>query len=887
MERINPNFNQKIKLKIYFDRSVRALRIGSFCLCVSLFTFTETCLAAERVDEVKPLVTSCCSGGRCKTVAAAQSAERELAEVLQEKGPSLHTTVDVESVYATPALHAESSQKMIFKIGGMCCPTEADILKGVLHPLLNKEDREAYINFDLVNSKLIVESKNGNLPTKEEIIKAVTSTGMDATLWNEHVKQAQEGKKTFWEKYGRYALNLTSAASLATGLVIHAINNGANAAFGGGVGEDKAYYSEHPPIASMVFYSTAMVAASWYILPKALRAIKRLRPDTNVLMTSATVGAIAMNSWFEGATSMYLFSAAELLENWNMQRTRKAIRVLMELAPSTAQVVNADCIKEQLVENIPIGTTIIVRPGEKIPLDSVLILGSTFVNQAPITGESMPIQKEPGDKLFAGTINEDSVIQCRVTKAASDSTLASIIRKVEEAQSRRAKSDQWIERFSQYYVPAMMSTSLMVAIIPPLATNSPWYPWIYKGLQLLVVSCPCSLTISTPVSIVAGIAAAARAGILIKGGVYLENAAHIEAFAMDKTGTITTGSPIVQNIIPLSGYDTKRLLWVASALESHSDHPLARAIQRKAKEDGITVQPAESFQLFKGKGGQGYIGGELFWAGSHRFLHEKVGDNESPAVHKKIKELEAAGHSIVAIGTEQVTCGLISIADTIRRESKQAIQDLKRANLNGIVMLTGDNEGAARAIATSVGIDEYYAELLPEDKVHQIEVLMEKYKRVAMVGDGINDAPAMAVSSLGIAMGAAGSDAAIETADIALMSDDLGKLAWLVKHSRNTLKIIKQNVALSLLVKGAFSVAVFTNKTTLWMAVLADMGTSLGVVSNGLRLLNSNDKTASQRQSILAAERTSAPALAQEEVDPLLPLSRAIAHKDSTYGSTE
>lgn len=751
------------------------------------------------------------------------------------------------------SLSIRNLQKFVFKIEGLCCATEIEHLRGALNPLLS---RNANLTFDLINSKLTLESTYDNLPTQNEIMRAVATTGMKATLWTDHLRQNQENR-TFWQRYGHITMNITSAASLVAGLSFQAARDGAVAAFGGGIEEgERTERADYPPVATMVFYSTSIVAGAWFIAPKAARAVRRLRPDINILMVAATGGAIGINHWFEAASSMYLFSGAELLESWNMGRARKAIHALMELTPPTAQVINEDGITtEQLIEQISVGTLITVRPGEKIPMDSVLLLGSTSVNQAPITGESMPVQKEEGDTLFAGTINGDSVIQCRVTKAASDSTLASIIRKVEEAQSKRAKSDQFIERFSLYYVPFMMVASVMVCIVPPLATGASWYPWIYKGLELLVISCPCSLVISTPVSIVAGLTAAARSGILIKGGVYLEKAAYIKAFAMDKTGTLTTGEPTVRDIIPLNGYDTEALLKLANALEIHSDHPLARAIQRQAQADGIISQPAEDFQIFKGKGAEGHVDGELFWIGSHRFLHEKVGNNEPTAVHERIQELEAAGHSIVVIGRGQEICGLVSIADTPRPESRSAIQALKRAGIERVVMLTGDNQGAANTIASSVGVDEYHAELLPDDKVRQVESLVARYRNVAMVGDGINDAPAMAASSLGIAMGAAGSDAAIETADIALMSDDLEKLAWLVNHSHRTINIIKQNVVFSLAVKAAFVGLTFANKSTLWMAILADMGASFIVVSNGLRLLNNR-----------AADRAQKKAIAQETI---------------------
>lgn len=821
-------------------------------------------------------------GGDCKTGCQEKRSQPALTSSIPPSSIPLRN-VEVKSRKENeeiieidrPAI-IENPQKLIFKVEGMCCATEVENLKSVLNPLLRGR-KDTTLTFDLINAKLTLQSKYNNLPSRDEVIKSVATTGMKATLWADHVKQE---KKTFWQKYGHITTNVVSFTSLVAGFIIHALRDGISTAFGGGVGNQEAERPDYPPVSTMVLYSTAIVAGSWFILPKAVRAVRRLNPDTNLLMTAATAGAVGMNKWFEAAASMYLFSAAELLESWNMNRARKAIRALMELAPSTAQVVHeGGIIKEQLVEQIPVGTIISVRPGEKIPMDSILLLGSTSVNQAPITGESMPVQKEVGDALFAGTINGDSVIQCRVIKAASDSTLASIIRKVEEAQSRRARSDQWIEKFSRYYVPSMMAASAVVSIIPPLATGASWYPWVYKGLELLVISCPCSLVISTPVSIVAGLTEAARSGVLIKGGIFLEMPANLKAFAMDKTGTLTTGEPAVQDIIPLNGYNTEALLKLATALEVHSDHPLARAIQRKAKADGIISKPAEQFQVFKGKGAEGYIDGKLFWIGSHRFLHEKVGSNEPADVHEKIQKLESAGHSIVAIGHDQQICGLISIADAIRPESRSAIQAMKKAGIERVVMLTGDNQGAAKTIAESIGIDEYRAELLPEDKVKQVEALVARYKQVAMVGDGINDAPAMAASNLGIAMGAAGSDAAIETADIALMSDDLGKLAWLVDHSRRTLNIIKQNVVFSLAVKSAFVGLTFANKSTLWMAMLSDMGATFIVVSNALRLLNNRNESGREARipNQLTATRIQSPSSAAASSPMLLQFTRAQA----------
>lgn len=715
-----------------------------------------------------------------------------------------------------------------FKIYGMDCVEEVTILKRELTTFVDGDNNN--ITFDLLNGKITLQSKN-NLLDEDEIIKTITKTGMKAVLWNNYVQQMSQ-EKTFWHKYGHVVMVIISALGLCLGFIFHVVKHSLADAFISGEAIGHVF-----PVISIIFYIIAIIAGGWFIFPKALYAAKKLQPDMNLLMVIAVIGAAVINQWFEAATVAFLFSGALLLESLCVKRTRRAIRALMQLTPAIARVIDNDIIKEQPVKDIPINTVIAVRPGEQIPMDSVLISGSTSVNQAPITGESMLIRKNIGDELFAGTINGDHAIQCRVTKAANDSTLAHIIRMVEEAQSRRAKSEQWVEKFAHYYTPLMMIFAILIATVAPLLFNGSWYHWIYEGLVILVVACPCALVISTPISIVAGLNTAARSGVLIKGGIYLEAPAHIKVVAIDKTGTLTRGEPTVQKIIPINNHSEEDLLRRAASLEAHSDHPLAKAIRQRAATDGIVYNAAEHFQVFKGKGAEGYIDGKLFWIGSHRFLHEKVGDAEPKALHEKSIQLEDAGHSIVAIGHDAHICGIISIADAPRSGSKDAMQALKQLNINKIIMLTGDNDGTAKAIANDVGIDDYISELLPEDKVKQIELLVTKYQNVAMIGDGINDAPALAASSLGIAMGAIGSDAAIETADIALMSDDLGKLAWLIKHSRQTLKIIKQNITFALGVKALFIILTIMGVANLWMAVAADMGASFVVIFNGLRLL--------------------------------------------------
>lgn len=484
---------------------------------------------------------------------------------------------------------------------------------------------------------------------------------------------------------------------------------------------------------------------------------------------------------------------------------------------------------------MPLGATVIVRPGERIPLDGEVTKGESTVNQAPITGESMPVAKTTGDEVYAGTINQEGALEVRSTKASADTTLARIIHMVESAQSRRARSEQWVDRFAVYYTPFMMFVAIAIAVVPPLAFAASWAEWVYRGLVILVIACPCALVISTPVSIVSALTASARAGVLIKGGVYLEAAGRLKALALDKTGTLTQGRPEVQRIVPLNGHTEQDILERAAGLEANSEHPLARAIVRKARDADIQPAAAEGFQAIRGKGAEATIGGRAFWIGSHRFMHEK--GQETDEVHSRAMELEDAGHTVIAIGNETHVCGLVSIADSLRDGVPQVVDAIRRAGVKTVVMLTGDNEGTARAIAAEAGLDEFRCELLPEDKVEAVGRLVREHKHVAMVGDGINDAPAMAAATFGIAMGAMGTDAALETADVALMSDDLSKLPWLIRHSRRTLSIIKQNISFALGLKLLFIVLTLLGLASLWMAIAADTGATLLVVFNSLRLL--------------------------------------------------
>jgi Cd2+/Zn2+-exporting ATPase len=476
-----------------------------------------------------------------------------------------------------------------------------------------------------------------------------------------------------------------------------------------------------------------------------------------------------------------------------------------------------------------------VRPGERIPLDGRVLAGRSEVNQAPITGESALVAKAPGDEVFGGTVNGDGALEVETTKLAEDTVLAHVIRLVEEAQSRRAPSEQWVDSFARWYTPLVLAVASLVLLVPPLVFAADWGEWIYRALVLLVIACPCALVISTPVSVVAALAAAARQGVLIKGGLYVELPARLRAIALDKTGTLTWGRPAVVEVVPLSGHDDGELLARAAALEARSEHPLARAILAHAKERGVDVRPAADFEILQGRGATGRIDGKPYWLGSHRLLEER--GQETADVHQRLEEMSNAGQTAVVVGTGDHVCGLIAVADEVRPESRAAVEALKRAGIVSVVMLTGDNRGTAEAVAAVTGVDEVRAELLPAEKVAAIDELLARHRTVAMIGDGVNDAPAMARATLSIAMGAAGSDAAIEAADVALMADDLAKLPWLIHHSRRALRVIRQNIVFSLAVKAVFVALTFAGAASLWAAIAADMGASLLVIANGLRLL--------------------------------------------------
>lgn len=717
------------------------------------------------------------------------------------------------------------NRRIDYRVQGMCCAEEVGILRrevGGKPGVINME-------FDVLNARMTVEF-DSEILSSDQIAQTVDKSGMQAIPWE---RRRLEQKGNFWERHSRLALTAVSGVFLLAAFLTHwAFQGNLFDAISGGHGGSHAL----PPTVMLLYFLSALSGA-WYVFPKALLALRRLRPDMNFLMVTAVIGAFVIGEWFEAATVAFLFALSLLLEHWSVERARNSIGSLLDLAPATVRFrdSNRNDVQEKAVEEVPLGAIVLVRPGERIALDGEVVSGQSSVNQAPITGESMPVLKEPGNQVYAGTINQDGALEFRADRRADETTLARIIRLVESAQARRANTQQWVDRFSTRYTPIMLVFAVALALLSPPLAGLSWSEGVYRGLVLLVIACPCALVISTPVSIVSALTAAARHGILIKGGLYLEAAGHLQVLALDKTGTLTTGQPEVQTLVTLNGHSERQLLELAAALESSSEHPLARAILRRAKQVGIEVVPAQQFRAFPGKGGEGTIGGRLFWIGSHRMLHDKF--QETPEIYARAAEIEDAGHSVVVLGNDTHVCGLISIADSLREDISQTVSEIREAGIRRIVMLTGDNAGTAKAIAAETGIEEYSCELLPEDKVEAIGRLVRENRSVAMVGDGINDAPAMAAATFGIAMGTMGTDAALETADMALMSDDLSKIPWLIRHSRRTLRNIQQNIGFALGLKAVFIVLTLLGMATLWMAIAADMGATLLVVFNGLRLL--------------------------------------------------
>lgn len=751
-----------------------------------------------------------------------QTVESQGYELKLERQPS------VQVIFRVEELESAEEQRLI----------EASLAKsdGVVRSDANYVARRLAVTFDpaltsadglreLIGEAGFTAVEEGRVAAVPAAAGAAPAVGAERRLWT--------------AANVRLALVVISGISLAAGIVLD-------------VGRQLSWW-ELPvlwqPVAwqevrlSALFYALSIVSGGYPIARNALRAVRLRTFDMNFLMTSAAIGAAIIGEWAEGASAMFLFSLALLLESYTMGRARQAVEKLLDLAPRIARVRRDGRVEDVPVAGVRVGEVVIVRAGDTVPVDGQVVDGRTDVNQAPVTGESQLAAKSPGDTVFAGSINQHGVIEVRSAKPAEETTLARILHLVQEAQASRAPSQQFVERFSRYYTPAVIAGAVLVAVVPPLAFGESWLDWILRSLVLLVIACPCALVISTPVSIVAALAGGARRGILIKGGVHLENLGRVRTFMLDKTGTLTHGRPSVVSVVPVGGATQDDVLATAAAVESHSEHLLAEAIRRHAVQSRVAYGEGRQSRALPGRGAEALVDGRKCHVGNARLVEELTdGRTDGSEFVRTMAHHEAGGQTAVAVLAEGRPLGIIVLLDQPREEAADTVRQLRELGISDIVMLTGDNQQTAESIAGQVGIDHVHAQLLPDEKLEKVRFLTDRDRWAAMVGDGVNDAPALAAATVGVAMGAAGSDVAIETADVALMGDRLERLPEAVSLGRRTVRIIRQNITIALAMKAVFMALAVANLATLWMAVLADTGASLIVIGNGLRLLGRREK---------------------------------------------
>ena len=713
------------------------------------------------------------------------------------------TAIGMQAVRMDQASTEKTTRLSIAK---MDCPTEEALIRKKLGTMAGVAD----LDFNLMQRTLSVRHADQVLP---DVLAALQALGFEAQVLDTAEAASPSASlvttPTNWWPLGISFVTASAAEA------VYWLHNG-----------------NHWSVVVLALVAVFTGGLSTY--KKGWIALKNRNLNMNALMSIAVTGAMLIGHWPEAAMVMVLFALAEVIEAKSLDRARNAIRGLLDLTPEQATVQQADGTwREVGAKQIAIGSRVRVKPGERIALDGEVLEGRSAVNQAPITGESLPVEKSPGNPVFAGTINESGSFEYRVTAVASNSTLARIIHAVEAAQGSRAPTQRFVDQFARWYTPIVFGVAIAVALLPPLFMGAAWLDWIYRALVLLVVACPCALVISTPVSIVSGLAAAARHGILIKGGVYLEEGRKLRWLALDKTGTITHGKPAQTDFVTWGNALASDSRSIAASLAARSDHPVSKAVAQAAQTDGVALLDVAEFNALPGRGVQGQINGETYHLGNQRML-EELGQR-TPELEQRIAALETMGKTVVMLVSAKGVHALFAVADTIKESSRSAIAELHALGIN-TMMLTGDNPHTAQAIAAQAGIDRAQGNLLPDDKLREVELLAIKGK-VGMVGDGINDAPALARADIGFAMGAAGTDTAIETADVALMDDNLGKIPTFVRLSRATAQVLMQNIVLALGIKAVFLVLTFTGQATMWMAVFADMGASLLVVGNGLRLL--------------------------------------------------
>jgi Cd2+/Zn2+-exporting ATPase len=697
----------------------------------------------------------------------------------------------------------ENATQTLF-VSGVCCATEEAIVRKHLNALAGPDG----YTFNPLTCELRLHDA-----TKTDVIARMLTKSGFATRSKRELGQPQ----SFWDRHGNGVLTGTAALLAVTGIAGEQMETSVEIVRG--------------------LLLSAIVIAGWRVFVKAWKSVRTYAFDMNVLMSAAVVGALVIGKWSEGAAVMVLFAVSLMLESYSASRTRRAIQSLMALSPEQA-CVDQDG-RESIIpaKDVVPGQHVVIRPGERIPIDGIVMEGQSYVNQSAITGEATPVAKTVGEHVFAGSINNHGSLRVRATSRYEETTLARIVHLVEEAQLERAPVQNLVDRFARIYTPAVLLLALAVAVLPPLVLQASFSEWFYRALVLLVIACPCALVISTPVTIVSALTHAARLGILIKGGKHIETLSHVQAVAFDKTGTLTHGQPTVTDIVPLNSASRERILQIAAALEHRSEHPLASAIMREAARHSVDHArlSVEGFEALPGFGVKATIEGVEYFLGNHELVEEK--GFCSPAVEQVLARLEHEGKTAVVLGNGIEALCVLAVRDAARDQSKHAVNALRKMGVKRMMLISGDHETSARRLADEVGIDEYRAALLPQQKIEVIEQLKKEHGTVAMVGDGVNDAPALAAASVGIAMGGSGTDTALETADVVLMGDDLSKLPLLVRLSRNATRIVKQNIAIALSLKLLFLVLSVSGVATLWMAVLADDGAALIVILNGLRAL--------------------------------------------------
>lgn len=705
------------------------------------------------------------------------------------------------------------AQETKFHVQGMDCEDEVKAVRIALNQISGVQKVEP----NILSSEIRVTHTSSVL--SGDLVKKIESTGLRV---EDSSKETQK-KETSLHLQKRAVIVLASGALLATGL---------------GLG----WFSSPHVWVLRTLYLGSILLGSTLIAPKALRAAKQFSLDMNVLMTVATLGAIGIGEYAEAGAVVFLFALSEWLESFSLERARRSVQSLLKLVPETTLVkAQSGEFQEIAVSEVRVGQIIRIRSGERIPLDGVVKRGQSSVNQAPITGESLPVEKKENDRVLAGTINGEGSLDVEVTQAHRDTKIAQIIRLIEDAQNQKAPTQRFVDVFAKYYTPIVFILALIVFLVPPLFLQAAWPIWIYRALVLLVIACPCALVIATPVSVVSGLTAMARRGVLIKGGAGLEAIGKLRALAVDKTGTITEGVPKVLKIISLNESKEDEILSIAASIDTHSTHPLAQAVVLEAKKRNLIIQESLDYRSISGRGAEALIGEHIFFVGNHKFAHEYAVCSDE--LEKILITLEDQAQSVVIVGhrphpgCKGEVLGVLGLADAIRSDAKEAIRSLHQAGIESVIMLSGDNQRTVDSISKQVGIDEAYGDLLPDEKVLKIKELKTRYSFVAMIGDGVNDAPAMATATLGIAMGASGTDTAIETSDVTLMQDRLTSTSEAIHMGKRTLNVIWFNTAFALITKLLFLVLSIAGYASLWLAIAADTGATLLVIGNALRLL--------------------------------------------------